>query len=119
MLLQNPLLQPLLILVQGQIPVLGLLQYGCRAADGRLGVDELRGREVASALLALVAIGTLVVAVGALACHVAVCQELLGLLIVQLFGCLFHQLAFIVELAEPLGGKLMMHVRGGAAVDIE
>ena len=117
--LQNPLLQPLLIFVQGQIPVLRLFQHGGRAADGRLRVDELRRTQVAAALLTLVAVCTLSVAVGTFARHVAVCQELLGLFVVQLFGGLFHQLAFVVQLAEPLGGKLVVRLRGCAAVDVE
>ena len=119
MLLQNPLLQPVLILVQRQIPVLRLLQHGCRAADGRLRVDQLSGREVATALLALVAVSPFVVAVGALAHHVTVGQELLGLLVVELLGGLLHQLALVIELAEPVGGKLMVGLRGGAAVDVK
>ena len=118
-LLQYPLLQPLLILVQRQVPVLGLLQHGCRTTDGRLRVNQLRGAQVTSALLALVAVGSLVVAVGALARHIAVGQKLLGLLVIQLCRRLFHQFALVVELAEPLGGKLMMRLRSGAAVDVE
>ncbi len=49
-------------------------------------------------------------AVGALARHVAVGQELLGLLVVQLFGGLLDQFALVVQLAEPLGGKLVVGV---------
>ena len=119
MLLEDPLLQPLLIVVQRQIPVLRLLQHRRRTRDGRLRIDQLRGREVAAALLALVAVGTRIAAVGALARHVAVGQELLRLLVVELLGGLLHQLALVVHLTEPLGGKLVVGLRGGAAVDVE
>ena len=118
-LFQYPLLEPLLILVQGQIPVLGLAQHGLRTADGGLGIDKLGGREVASALLALVAVGTLVVAVRALAGDVAVGQELVGLLVVVLFGGFLGELSLVVELAEEVGCKLVVGVAGGAAVDVE
>ena len=119
MLLENPLLQPLLILVQGQIPVLRLLQHGRRTRDGRFRIDELGRREVTTAFLALVAIGTLVMTVRALARHIAVGQELLRLLVVELCSRFLRQLPLIIEFAEPFGGKLMMRLRCCPAVYIE
>ena len=119
MLLENPLLQPLLILVQGQIPVLRLLQHGRRTRDGRFRIDELGRREVTTAFLALVAIGTLVMTVRALTCHVTVGQELLRLLVVELCSRFLRQLPLIIEFAEPFGGKLMMRLRCCSAVYIE
>ena len=116
---QNPLLQPILIFVQRQIPVLGLLQHRLRTADGTLRIDELGGRKVASAFLTLVAVGTFVVAMGTFAGDIAVGQELLGLLVVILHGSLFHQLPFIVELAEEVAGKLMVRFRSGTRVHVE
>ena len=117
--LQNPLLQPLLILVQRQIPVLRLLHDRCRTADGRLRIDELCRREVATALLTLVTIGTLVVTVGTLAHHVTIGQELLGLLVVELSGGLLHQLALVVKLLEPLSSKLMVGRTCGATINVK
>ena len=108
MLLQNPLLQPVLILVQRQIPVLGLLQYRSRTRDCRFWINQLSWRKVTSALLTLVAIGTLVVAVWALTSYIAVGQELLSLLVVQLLSSLLSQLALVVEFLEPFGSKLMV-----------
>ena len=58
-------------------------------------------------------------AVGALASDIAVCQELLGLLVVELFGGLFRQFALVVELTKPVCGKLMVRLAGGAAIDVE
>ena len=117
--LQNPRLQPLLILVQRQVPVLRVLQHGRGAADGRLRVDELGRREVAAALLTLVAIGAFVVAVWALTSDVAVGEELMGFFIVELRGGLLHEFSLVVEFAEEVGGKLMVYVAGGAAIDVE
>ena len=56
---------------------------------------------------------------GALTRHVAVGEELLGLLVVELCGGLFCQFSLIVEFAEPFGGKLVVGLRGGAAIDIK
>ncbi len=44
-LLKNPLLKPLLILFQRQVPVCGLLHHGLAAAYGAYRVDKLGGRE--------------------------------------------------------------------------
>ena len=118
-LLQDPLLQPLLILVQGQVPVLCLLHHRRGAADGALRINEFRGREVTTALLTLVTIGALIVAVGALARYITVGQELLSLFVIQLCGGLFCQLALVIELAEPFGSKLMVGLAGSATVDIK
>ena len=119
MFLEDPLLQPVLIVVQGQIPVLRLLQYGSGARDGRFRVDQFRRREVTSALLTLIAVGVGIATMGALASDVAVGEKLLSLFVIELRGGLLCQLTFVVEFAEPVGGKLMMGVRGRAAIDIE
>ena len=67
-----------------------------------MGIDEFHRAQVRSALLALVAIGVLVMAVGALPDDIAVGEELAGFLVVELFGFLFHQLSVVVELAEEV-----------------
>lgn len=75
--------------------------------------------EVASALLTLIAVGIGIATMGALASDVAVGEELLGLFVIELRRGLLCQLTLVVELAEPVGGKLMMGLRGRAAIDIE
>ena len=117
--LENPLAQPGLVLVQGEEPVLGLLQHGLGAAEGALGVDEVGGVEAGAAGFALVAIGVLVAAVGAGAGDVAVGQELLGLLVVVLLRHFLDELALLVEFLEVGGGGLVVLLAGGAAVDVE
>ena len=116
---QYPLLQPRLIVVERQIPVLRLLHHGLGAADGGVRVDEFHGAEVAAALLALVAIGVEVVAVWAFAHDIAVGQKLAGLFVIILLGLLLHELAVVVELAEEVAGQPMVRGAGGAAVDVE
>ena len=118
-LLQDPFLQPVLVFVQGQVPVLGLAHHGLGAADGGVGVDEFHRREVAAAFLTLVAVCVGVSAVGALAHDVAVGEKLVGLLVVILFRLLLYELALVVELAEEVGCQLAVCLRCGAAVDVE
>ena len=117
--LQYPLAQPRLVLVQGQIPVRGLLHHGLTAADGALGVNQLRGAERRAALLALVAISALSVATGTFARDVAVGQESLGLLVIVLHRGLLDELALVIELAEEVRCRVMVHLRRGASIDIE
>ena len=65
MAVQYPLSQPLLVVLQGQIPVGSLFLDGLRAAQLALRVDKLLRAEGAAALLALVAVGIGVAALGA------------------------------------------------------
>ena len=116
--LEDPLLQPALVLIQGQEPVGGVAQHELCATLLGAWVDELRGVEVASALLALVAVG-LVVAVGTFADDVAVGLEGAGGLVVELFCGALDELAVVVELAEEVAGELMMGRRSGAAIYVE
>ena len=88
--------EPVLIFVKWQVPVFCLLEYRCRAADGRLRIDQLSRTEVASALLALVTVSSLVVTMGTLTCDIAVGKELVCLFVVELSGSLFCQLAFVI-----------------------
>ena len=119
MLLGYPGFEPLLVLVEGEIPVACFAEHGLGAAHGTLGVDEFGGREGSAALLALVAVGTLAVAVGALACDVAVGQEGVCLLVVVLLALFFHKFAFVIECAEEVGCRLAMRLGGGASVGVE
>ena len=117
--LQNPLFQPLLIIVQGQIPVFGFLEHRLRTADGTCGVDEFGGVEGRTAFLTLVAVGLGIVAVGTFSDDVAVGQELLGFLVIILLGGFLYQFAFFIHFLEEVGSHLAVGGRCGAAVDIK
>ena len=99
---KDPLLQPVLILVERQIPVLGLAQLRLGTTDGGVRVDELHRAEVAATFLTLVAIGVRVAAMRAGAHDVAVGEELLGLGIVELFALFLDELSVVVELTEEV-----------------
>ena len=119
MALEDPLLEPALILVEGQEPVGGVLEHEGMVAVLGVRVDEFGGVQVtATAVLTLVALGCRVVAVGALALDVAVGQELAVLLVIELLGHLLDELALVIEFAEELSGKLVMRLARRAAVDI-
>ena len=116
---EDPLAKPLLMLVKREIPVLGALLDERVAVDGIVWVDELIGRECCATLLTLVAISTECMAAGTFATDVAVGEELVGLFVVELFGSLLNELAFIIELAEEVAGKLVVNLACCAAVDVE
>ncbi len=98
--LEDPCAEKLLVAVERQIPVLRLALDGHRARHGAVGLEELVGREGRAALLALVAVGAFVAALGAGAHDVAVGEEGLRLLVVVLFRGALDELALVVELAE-------------------
>ena len=116
---QNPLLQPLLVLVEGQVPVLRGLADQRIARLGIVGIDELLGRKGGTTLLALVAVSLGSMATRALALDVAVGEEVAGLLVVELLRHLLHELTLVVELAEEVARQLVMRGARGAAVDVE
>ena len=116
---EYPAVQPLLVIVQRQIPVAGLLLY--RGGSGELGmrVDEFFGAQGAAAMLALVAIGAFMSAAGALARDIAVGQEGLCLRIVVLLAFLGYELALFPEFAEEIRRSLVVYLRAGAGIDVE
>ena len=116
---ENPLLKRTLPLVEGEVVMLCLAHYGHAAGDGRLRVDEVGGVERCAASLALVAVRSFCAAVGAGSGHVAVGEELSGLLVVELHGCFLYEFSLVVEAAEEVGGHAAVSVGGGASVDIE
>ncbi len=118
-LLQDPFAEPGLVAVQRQVPVLGLHLGGHGAGKRALGVDELFRRKGGAALLALVPIGIGIAALGAGAGDIAVCQEGLGLGIVELLALLGDELVVVIELAEELRGIPVVHRRSGAGIDVE
>ena len=118
--IEDPLLQPLLILVERQIPVFcGPLHQSVSGVVLVGRVDEFLGRERGATLLTLVAVGALSTTAGAGADDVAVGKKLARHLIaILLLGDLL-QLAVVIELAEEVGGKLIVDGAGRAAIDIE
>ena len=116
---QNPLLQPVLILIQRQIPVFRLTQHRHLTCLFGARIDQFCWLQSApAAFFALVAI-RLLVAVRAFAHHITVGKELLALLVVELHAGLLYQLAFVIELAEEIGCKLMMNLGSRTTVDVE
>ena len=117
--LENPLLEPALIFIEGQEPVGGVLEHERMVAVLGVRVDELGGVQVAAAaVLTLVTLGGGMVAIGALTLHIAVGEELAVLLVVELLGGLLDEFAVVIEFAEKLGSKLMVNLARRAAVDI-
>ncbi len=119
MLFENPFLETRLPLVEGKIEVGGLAHHGDAAGDCRAGIDQVGGVEACAARLALVAVCTFRTAVGALAGDIAVCEELAGLLVVQLHGGLLHEFPLVVKAAEEIGGRTGMRLGAGAPVHVE
>ena len=111
MLVQNPLLQPILIVVEGQIPVLGSLLYESVSGVVLVGrVDQFFWRERSAALLALVAVSSLGTAARTCAHDVAVGEEFACHLVAELFFSLLHQFVLVVECAEEVAGKLVVNL---------
>ena len=99
--------------------MLGFLHYGLATANHRFGVDQVGRVERRTALFALVAVGTVVAAVGAGAHDVAVGQKLLGLLVVVLLRGLLDKLTALVQLLEELRSGCVVGWGGGTREDIE
>ena len=100
---QNPLLQPILILVQWKIPVLGRLLYETMTRVVLVGrVDELLRREGSTTFLALVAISTLCTTARASSYDITVGKEFACYLVAELLLYLFFQYALIIECAEEV-----------------
>ena len=116
---EYPLPEPLLVILERQIPVGGLLLYRVSSAEFALRVDEFVRAEGAAALLALVAIGSFGAALRAGADDVAVSQESLGLRVIVLLALTGDELALIVEFLEKLRSVLGVDGRRGAAIDVE
>ena len=107
-LLEDPLFEPLLVLVEREVPVFGLLLGEWVAIDGVVWVDEFVWRKGGTTLLALVAIGTRSVAAWTFATDIAVGEELLSLWVIELLGGLLNKLAVVVEMAEEVRCQLVV-----------
>ena len=119
MILQNPLLQPWLVLVERQVPVLCGTLHQRIARLGIVGIDEFLRAERGTALLALVAIGIRCVASRTLAAYVTIRKEMAGLLVIELLANLLHELALVIEFAEEVACELVVSGTRGAAVDVK
>ncbi len=97
MLLQYPFPEPLLVPVEGQIPVKRLAQDRLAAADGRAGINEIIGREACAALFTLVAVCIFIFAVGTGAGDIPVGKKTAGFLIIILFRRFLDKLALFVK----------------------
>ena len=118
--IEDPLLQPLLILVERQVPVFrGSLHQSVTRVVLIGRVDEFLGRERGATLLTLVAVGALGTTTGAGADDVAVGQKLARHLVAILLLGDFLQLAVVIELAEEVGGKLIVDGAGRATIDVK
>ena len=106
--IENPLRKPLLVLIEREIPMLGLLLYEFSAAESRLRVDEFIRAEGGTALLALVSICTFSAATWTCSCNISVCKECLCFLVIVLLTHLLNELALIIQLAEILRCILVM-----------
>ena len=119
MVLEYPLFEPLLIVVERQIPVCGGLLHQRIACELVLGIDEFVGRECASALFALVAISALCMAARTFAFNIAVGKEFVSLFVVILLALELGKLVVVVEFAEKVACQLAMSGRCGARIDVE
>ena len=118
-LLENPLLKPLLVFIQRKIPVLGRLLDKRIARLGVVRIDEFLGRKRCAAYLALVTISLWGVTARTFTANVAVGKEVIGLLIVELFRHLLDELPVVIELAEEITRELVVRLACGAAIDVE
>ena len=100
--LENPLFEPLLVLVEREVPMFGLLLGEWVAVDGVVWVNEFVRRQSGTTLLALVTIGTCCVTTWTFATDIAVGEELLRFRVVELLGSLLDELAVVIEMAEEI-----------------
>ena len=118
--LKNPLLEPVLIVVKRQVPVLGsLLHQSVSRVVLVCRVDKFLWRQSCATLLALVAVRALRSTARTGANDVAVGKKFARNLVAELLFCLLHKLVLVVESAEEVARKLVMNIRSGAAVDVE
>ena len=119
MLFQNPLLEPRLVVVERKVPVLGRALHERIASGCVVWIDEFVGRKCGTTFLTLVAVCLRRMTTRTFATNVAVGEELMLCLVVVLFAFEFYELAFVVELAEEVGCKLVVNRRSSAAIDVE
>ena len=107
-LLEDPLGEPVLIVIEREVPMGSRTLHRGGAAQLGVRVDQLVRTQLRATLLALIAIRLLVAAAGAGANDVSVGEELSRLLIVVLLGRLLDKLSLIIQLAEKGGCRLLV-----------
>ena len=90
-----------------------------RPRHSAVRVDQFLGRECGAALLALVAVGAVIAALGAGADNIAIGKESLGLFVIVLHRGLLDKLTLIIELAEEVRSRRGMRRRRGTRINIE
>ena len=108
MVFQNPLAQPAFVLVERQVPMLCFTHYRLTSTDGTFRINQVCGAEACTTLLALVAIGTFCMAVGAFARNIAVGKESFGFLVVILHTGFLDEFTFVIQLAEEFRSSVVV-----------
>ncbi len=102
----HPLLQLRQNRRQIDVEVGGFPDHRSRSVHGTAGIDEVRGIEQLAAVLALITAGILVAAVRARSADVAVGEEHLRLLAVELFDRFLTDVPVVVQFQEDVLGHL-------------
>ncbi len=118
-LLENPLAEPRLILIQWQIPVFGLHLLRLASAQCGFRVYQLLRAQCRAAFLALVAISIRIAAFRASSCYITVCKKDFCLRVEELLGLLCDELTVIIQFAEEIRRILVVDLGGCPGIDIE
>ena len=116
---ENPLPEPLLIVLKREVPVGGFLLYRFGTAEFALRVDEFLRAESASALFALVTVCAFSSTLRTGSHNVAVCEEGFGFRVIVLLAFLCDEFAVVIEFFEELGGVFFVHFGRCSSVDVE
>ena len=117
--LKYPLLKPLLVLVQRQIPMLRRLLDKRITCLCIIGINQFLGRKSGTTLLALITISLGSMAARTLTTNVAVCKEMTSLFVKELLTNLLHKLAFVIKLTEKVARQLVVRIARGTAINVE
>ena len=120
MITEYPVLEPLLIVTEREVPVLGrLLDKSVSRVVFVCRIDELLRRKRSATLLTLVSVSAFSTTSRASTHDITVSKEFSRHLVaILLFGD-FLKLAVVIELAEEVRCKLMVYLACGARVDIK
>lgn len=89
---QDPFFEPWFIVLEREVPVFGFFLYGDGIAERAARIDQLIRTKRRSAFLTLITIRIFIAANGAGAYDVAVSEEEIGLLVIELFGFLLFRI---------------------------
>ena len=119
MLLENPLAKPRLILIQRQIPVLGLHLLRFAATQCGFRVNQFLRTQSRAAFLALVTISIRISTLRASSCYITICKKYFCLGIEELLSFLRDELPVIIQFAEEIRRILVVNLGGRSGIDIE